>query len=56
VFAEGTTATCPVCGQQYKLQGDPPEWGWFLGGVVVGMVSSFFLAIIAAREIAKYIR
>ena len=52
VCSTGATAVCPMCGQQYKLEGDPPEWGWLAGGFILGLIAGFFIFTSLGRELA----
>jgi len=38
---------------EYKLERDPPEWGWLASGFILGLIAGFFIFTSLGREMAK---
>jgi len=42
-----------VLPEKYKIERDPPEWGWLAGGIIIGLIAGFFIFTRLGREMAK---
>lgn len=50
---EQATVTCPSCGAAYTLAADPPDWGSFFWGTVLGFIFGFFVFTATGKAIME---